>query len=201
MPKDKTVTYAKIIECMREEFLTYGYEKASLNRISEKVGITTAGLYKHFRGKEDMFGFLVRDTLDDFKRMETGSTAQMSGDVEQYSPFREEFMLPLVELIYDHYEGVKLLICCAEGSRYASFEEDLVKAEEESNKQHAAILAQSGHQVKLLTDMQWHLLSTEYIHLVFEMVRHDLPKEEAYRHMEFVRSLLYPGWKEIFGLS
>ena len=47
MPKDKTVTNAKIIQYMKEEFLNYGYEKASLNRISAKVGITTAGLYKH----------------------------------------------------------------------------------------------------------------------------------------------------------
>ena len=51
---------------MKEEFLTFGYEKASLNRISAKVGITTAGLYKHFSGKEDMFRFLVKDALDAF---------------------------------------------------------------------------------------------------------------------------------------
>ena len=29
-------------------------EKASLNRVSAKVGITTAGLYKHFKNKEDL---------------------------------------------------------------------------------------------------------------------------------------------------
>ena len=34
MPRDKTLTHAKIIQCMREEFLKYGYERASLNRIS-----------------------------------------------------------------------------------------------------------------------------------------------------------------------
>ena len=31
MPKDKTVTNAKIIQYMKEEFLTNGNEKASLN--------------------------------------------------------------------------------------------------------------------------------------------------------------------------
>ena len=53
MPRDKTATYERIIRCMKEEFLTFGYEKASLNRVSSKVGITTAGLYKHFK-KENM---------------------------------------------------------------------------------------------------------------------------------------------------
>ena len=51
MPSDKTATYEKIIRCMKEEFLAFGYEKASLNRVSAKVGITTAGLYKHFKNK------------------------------------------------------------------------------------------------------------------------------------------------------
>ena len=44
MPRDRTATYKRIIRCMKEEFLTFGYEKASLNRVSSKVGITTAGL-------------------------------------------------------------------------------------------------------------------------------------------------------------
>ena len=49
-----TATYEKIIRCMKEEFLAFGYEKASLNRVSARVGITTAGLYRHFRNKEDL---------------------------------------------------------------------------------------------------------------------------------------------------
>jgi len=49
MPRDKTATYERISRCMKEEFLAYGYEKASLNRVSAKVGITTAGLYKLLR--------------------------------------------------------------------------------------------------------------------------------------------------------
>ena len=71
MARDKTATYEKIIRCMKEEFLTFGYEKASLNRVSAKVGITTAGLYKHFNNKEDMFFSLVKDTLDAFHSVTT----------------------------------------------------------------------------------------------------------------------------------
>jgi len=32
MPRDKTAAYERIIRCMKEEFLAFGYEKASLNR-------------------------------------------------------------------------------------------------------------------------------------------------------------------------
>jgi AcrR family transcriptional regulator len=182
---------------MRDEFLTYGYEKASLNRISKNVGITTAGLYKHFDGKEEMFGFLVKDTLDDLEHLKN---TELDDVVSGVDPFGDEWIKQLVDFIYDHFEGMKLLICYSTGSRYESFEEDLIRSEEESNKQYAQLLKNSGHNVKVLTDMQWHLLSTEYVHLLFEMVRHDLSKDDAMKHMEFVKFLLYPGWKEIFGI-
>ena len=77
MPRDKTATNARIIRYMTEEFLEYGYEKASLNRISARVGITTAGLYKHFESKEDMFYSLVKDTLEDFGRLTGRAEEQM----------------------------------------------------------------------------------------------------------------------------
>lgn len=200
MPKDKSATNAKILACMREEFLTHGYEKSSLNRIAKKVGITTAGLYKHFNGKEDMFGYLVKDTLEDLAELQNASLNDIQSDAHGIDPFSDEWVMQLVDFIYDHFEGMKLLICCSAGSCYESFEEDLVHAEEKSNKQYAALLKNAGYAVRPLSDMQWHLLSTEYIHLLFEMVRHDLTKEEAVEHMEFVKSLLYPGWKGIFGM-
>ena len=198
MPKDKSATNAKIIACMREEFLTHGYDKASLNRISAKVGITTAGLYKHFCGKEDMFGFLVKDALDALESMQSEGSIEMTA--EDYDPFSDKVTAALIELIYEHFESWKLLVCCSAGSKYEHFEEKLIDSESASNKQYAEILCKAGKSVKPLTEIEWHILSTEYIHLVLEIVRHCMTKEEAYRHMSFVKTLLYPGWKEIFGL-
>ena len=200
MPRDKTETNAKIIECMREEFLTYGYEKASLNRVSAKVGITTAGLYKHFKNKEDMFYYLVKDTLDAFRNMNTAGQQEMENNPE-YNPFDPEYMETLITFIYEHYEGFKLLICCSEGSAYESFEEDLIRMETETNKEYAGILKGNVGKQTDLTDMEWHLLSTAYIHLVSEIVRHDMPIEDARKHMSFVCRLLYPGWKELLGIK
>lgn len=198
MPRDKTATNAKIIACMREEFLTCGYDKASLNRISAKVGITTAGLYKHFSSKEDMFGYLVNDAIAALEHVKSESISEMM--LTAYDPFCDEVSSELIELIYEHFEGWKLLVCCSGGSKFERFEEDLIDSETETNRQYAEILRRGGRNVKQLTEMEWHILSTEYIHLVLEIVRHDMTKDEAYRHMSFVRTLLYPGWKEIFGL-
>lgn len=199
MPRDKAITTAKIIQCMKEEFLTYGYEKASLNRVSAKVGITTAGLYKHFRSKEDMFTFLVKDALEAFLSTSSQAEEQMYLD-EDYNPFRTEWTARWADLIYEHYEGVKLLICCSAGSKYATFEDDLIRMETEGNRAYADALRKAGIISRNISDMQWHMLATAYIHLIFETVRHDMTKEEAIEHMRFVSDLLYPGWRKILGL-
>ena len=200
MPRDKTETNAKIIESMKEEFLTYGYEKASLNRVSAKVGITTAGLYKHFRNKEDMFYFLVKDTLNAFKSLSTAGLREMESN-PAYNPFDSTYSETLVDFIYEHYEGFKLLICCSKGSVYESFEEELIRMETETNKEYAELLKDRTDKQASLTDMEWHLLSTAYINLVSEIVRHDMPKENAREHMRFVCRFLYPGWKELLGIK
>lgn len=200
MPRDKSQTTDRIIRNVRDEFLTYGYEKASLNRVSERVGITTAGLYKHFRNKEDMFYFLVKDTLSDFYKLTEQDSIQME-EITDYNPFDSDWATFWTDFIFSHYDGVKLLICCSKGSKYERFEEEAIRIETEGNKQYAELLQRAGKSTKIITDMQWHILSTTYVHLIFEIVRHDMNREEAYNHLLFVSELIYPGWKTIFGLS
>lgn len=185
---------------MTEEFLEYGFEKASLNRVSAKVGITTAGLYKHFDSKEDMFSFLVKDTLDDFQAMKAHAEKQMDAD-ENYNPFQSDWAAAWTEFIYNHYTGVKLLICCSAGSKFESFEDDLIRMEAEGNRAYAEALQHAGKMTKTISEMQWHILSTAYVHLIFEAVRHDMNKEEALDHMRFIGELLYPGWKQLLGIK
>ena len=200
MPRDKTATNARIIRCLKEEFLAYGYNKASLNRVSAKVGITTAGLYKHFESKEGMFYHLVEDTLEDFDRLTSRVGGQMDADVD-YNPFSMDWMKVWADFIFSHYEGVKLLICCSSGSRFASFEDDLIRMEAEGNRRYAEVLRLKGKLARDIPDMQWQILSSAYIHLIFEVVRRDMTKDEALEHMHFVGELLYPGWKIIFGIK
>lgn len=199
LPKDKSNTTAKITRYLTEEFLTYGYEKASLNRVSAKVGITTAGLYKHFAGKEDMFYSLVKKTLDDFNNMTSWAGDRMNTETD-YDPFDDDWTAQWVDFIYSHYVGMKLLICCSTGSKFESFEDDLIQMEADGNKAYAAALSKAGKMTREVSDMQWHILATAYVHLIFETVRHDMTRKEAMEHVRFARDLLYPGWREIFGL-
>lgn len=63
MPKDKTASHVQVEAAMRAEFLEKGFEDASVRSIAARAGMSAAGLYRHYKNKEDMFDALMRPLL------------------------------------------------------------------------------------------------------------------------------------------
>jgi AcrR family transcriptional regulator len=63
----RTDTRTRILDVARELFIEQGYEGTSLREISDRLGITKAALYYHFRSKEEILETLLApfDTLLD----------------------------------------------------------------------------------------------------------------------------------------
>jgi AcrR family transcriptional regulator len=62
--KDRSDTRTRIQDVALELFTEQGYEATSLREIAERLGVTKAALYYHFRTKEDIVGSLVQDRVD-----------------------------------------------------------------------------------------------------------------------------------------
>lgn len=54
-----------LIESSLNEFTTYNYEKASLNRIIKNAGISKGTFYYHFKNKEDLYKHLLKTSVRD----------------------------------------------------------------------------------------------------------------------------------------
>ncbi|WP_037602214.1 TetR/AcrR family transcriptional regulator [Streptacidiphilus rugosus] len=52
-------TRARILDVALELFVEHGYEKTSLREIADRLGVTKAALYYHFRTKEDILAGIV----------------------------------------------------------------------------------------------------------------------------------------------
>lgn len=200
MPKDKTATHEKLIPIVRQEFLEFGYEKASVNHIAELADMSAAGLYRHYKDKEDMFSSLVESTILDYDVLCHTWQNGVEQKQEAYDPFGPVWMTEMLDFIYDHFEALKLLICRSAGSKYGNFEEELIAREESSSKAFAVSLQLAGGKTKDLTDDQWHLMATLYIRALTEIIRHDMTRAQAEAHIDFIREFLYPGMKKLFGL-
>src|SRR5579864_9375020 len=59
--RHRTDTRARIQHVALELFAEQGYDKTSLREIAERLDVTKAALYYHFRSKEDIVSSLVED--------------------------------------------------------------------------------------------------------------------------------------------
>ncbi|MEV5650876.1 helix-turn-helix domain-containing protein [Nocardia sp. NPDC052254] len=68
MDRRRSDTRERIRAVAMELFAEHGYDKTSLREIAERLGVTKAALYYHFRSKEDIVVSLsqdLRDGIDD----------------------------------------------------------------------------------------------------------------------------------------
>ncbi|WP_422771625.1 TetR/AcrR family transcriptional regulator [Plantactinospora sp. WMMC1484] len=62
-------TRSRIQAVALELFTEQGYEKTSLREIAERLGVTKAALYYHFRSKDDIVDSFVSDRLERLDRL------------------------------------------------------------------------------------------------------------------------------------
>jgi len=208
MPRDKTATHIELLQCMQKEFLEKGYEKASLNHIAKMAGITSAGVYRHFSSKEDMFISLVQPTLNDFEKLCKKEMANIYASIsdkrfiESYDIYRKNFVIKLLDFIYennDYFEGFKLLITYSHGTKFENFENYLVELEVNTTKELILKLKDIGVQCNNISDDELHILATVFVSAFCEIIKHQFSKEQAYGYVDFIGELLYPGCKNVLG--
>lgn len=192
----------KILESARVEFLQKGFKDASLRNICEKAGVTTGALYKRFTGKEALFDALVKPTLQDI--------ADLSAFVEKYNyeyldkgemqrvwDMSEETHRKWIEFFYARFEGMKLLLCRAEGSNHSGFLHAFVL----ENTRHTLAFAEEarrrGRTDKRMDEDELHILLTAYWSSLLEPIVHDFPKEKALHYCGIITKFF--NWQAIFG--
>lgn len=65
MKQEKSVTRQEIINAAIDMFYEFGYQKASLRDIADRVGVTQAAIYYHFRNKEEILYTIIEKFSND----------------------------------------------------------------------------------------------------------------------------------------
>ena len=205
MPRDKTEAHEKIIAAAVREFMTYGFENASMRRIASEVGLTVGALYRHFPNKEEMFAALVEPTIDELMAkyqafVEQGYEVMKCGDVQQLWNESESETKWLMCFVYDHFEAFKLLICRSQGTRFESFVHDMAQLEERSTLDYFEQMKAYNMTVNEMSQQEFHMLVTANVSALFEEVIHDFSREEAMHYAETLDAFFSAGWKKILGI-
>ena len=201
MPKDKTASHARVLAAAREEFLAYGFEKASMRRVGERCGLTAAGLYRHCRDKADLFDLLVAPAVGQLHAWMEDHLARYltavreNGDLQ----WQDSWIDMMREVVYPHVEDYHLLLTCSSGTKYESFLHDLTQSAQEQTLLYLPILRQKGLTVREISPRELHLLFSAYVTALFEPVIHRYSLEESMRCLETIEAFFLPGWKTLFG--
>src|SRR5216110_1790752 len=91
----RTDTRSRVQKVALELFAEQGYEKTSLREIAERLGVTKAALYYHFKSKEDIVHSFTDDYFAEFDALLDSAKDQPRGDGSR----RE---------ILDRYVGIEL---------------------------------------------------------------------------------------------
>ena len=204
MEERSTATLEKIQQAALAESLDKGFLGASLRQIVKNAGVTTGAFYGYFSSKEALFNAIV----------EPHAAALMGRFMEAQTTFAElpEKEQPehmglesgrcvdwMVDYICAHREPVKLLLCCAEGTSYEHFVHNMVEVEVEYTQRYMEVLRRLGRDIPVLDKSLCHIIASGMFNGIFEIVVHDMPRDQAMRDVDQLRAFYTAGWSKLMG--
>ena len=201
MPRDKSASHVRVMAAASEEFLEYGFEKASMRRVGERCGLTAAGLYRHCRDKEDLFDQLVAPAVERINAwMDAHLTKYLAAVQDEGNlQWQDSWVDMMREIVYPHMDDYHLLLTCSSGTKYENFLHDLTQTAQEQTYQYLPVLRDKGLAIRAISPTEMHLLFSAYVTALFEPVIHRYTLEESMRCLETVEAFFLPGWKVLFG--
>ena len=205
MKKKNELAIDKILECAHAEFMEKGYECASMRTIAEKAGYTTGMLYARFADKSQLFKELVGEaadklfdyfskTEDDFAEL---PPEQQRDQMHTYVAAKVDVM---IDIIYDNFDAFKLIVCRSAGSGYEYYIDKMIDVETANTVRFINKLNKAGIKMNEVRADLSHMLSSAMFNGMFEVVAHDLPREEARGYIKQVQDFFNAGWDRLLGL-
>ncbi|WP_152658211.1 TetR/AcrR family transcriptional regulator [Oceanobacillus sp. CFH 90083] len=192
MSYNSKLTRERILSEAHHAFLNQGFQSASLRDIAKKAHVTTGAMYNHFKNKEDLFEALVESSASELLNYIRQIYQQVDGeDNETIEKTSLDSTDKIIDYIYNHFGDFKLIFCCSTGSKYENYLNELAQIEEEFQKK---VLDRWGIKVN---EHFLHVICVAGFHDLYEIVDHDLSKEEAIEYMDTVKRFRMAGWKAI----
>ena len=205
MPRDKSQSQARVLEAAKTEFLEKGFEKASIRDIGKRAGMTSAGLYRHCKDKEDLFRQVLEPLLQEMSVMMKEHRNNANKAVESGIGIRDSFHTGEVQIFRElskaYRPEMKLLLCRSEGTAYENFIHKNVLEQQKEMLQVIDTLKRRGVPVKPITEKDMHILLSAYLTALIEPIVHDYSEEETDMCLNKISDFFMPGWMNILGLT
>lgn len=199
-------TQKRIIEVAKQEFLAKGFKGASLRAIVRDAGFTQGAFYGYYPSKAALFEAIVSPAAEElsakFRRAQEAHFDLISDNKTANSrQLSTEYLNAFLDFIYANFDAFKLVLCCAEGTRYANYLDDLVELEVEQTQRYYAELRSRGKLTGEVSPILHHMLTRAYFTAVCETVVHDMSLAEAKSYTESLARFFNSGWNALLDFN
>lgn len=188
----------RLLESALEEFKTYGFHDASIRRIAAASEVSTNSIYNRFGGKEQLFDALVKDAADGLMELYLSAISKAADgeSVNEAMEAGEDGTQEVIDYIYDHIEAFRLIFCHSAGTAYADYFDKLAETEE---FYYRGFVQEYVSEDSGIDDFVIHVVCRAGWQYVYEVVSHDLSREEAKKAMKIISRYNQGGWNAIIG--
>ena len=194
---DNNESRTRLIECAKKEFLEKGFAKASLRKIAADAGVTTGAVYFFFKDKDGLLGGVTEAALTSLMGvLEKHFAEDTETDLKSYQQQdgdHDEFAEELVNVIYDNFDEMTILLDKSAGSRFEGIVEEVIDRLDTSYMALAEQYAAAMPGKRVNRDML-HWLTHVQVDAFIHMMNHFSDREDAMRFIKPVMDYLIKGW-------
>ena len=204
MSNEDAVTLHNILNAGKKEFLEKGFKTASLRNIVKEAGVTTGAFYGYFSSKEALYTSVVEPhaaaIMGRFMKSQLDfADLPYEEQPEHMGVESADCVEWMIEYMYAHYDDVKILICCNDGTSYESFVDRMVDVEVEATFRYINVLKKLGREVKQIDEDLAHMIASGMFNGIFEVLHHNMPKDRAKIFIKQLQEFHMAGWNKIMG--
>ncbi len=202
--KDESIT-EKLLQCAKAEFLERGFAESSMRTIAERAGVTTGMLYSRFADKGEIFRELVKGPAEELYNFFVGVQEEFAGYPPEYQrremhPYVARKIDRMVDIIYDNFDAFKLIICKSGGTSYEYYVDKMIDVETQSTFRFIDAVRAAGYVIADIRKDLAHMLASAMFNGMFEVVMHDLSREDARQYILKLQEFFNAGWDKLLGL-
>lgn len=204
MKKKNELAVDKILECAKDEFTEKGFEGASMRAIAERAGYTTGMLYARFADKSRLFKELVGEAADKLFNYYAGIQDEFAGypaekQKDEMHSYVDNKMDVMIDIVYDNFDAFKLIVCKSAGSGYEYYVDKMIDVETENTHRFIRQLNEAGIKINEVRADLAHILASAMFNGIFEVVSHDLSREDARYYIRQLQDFFNAGWDRLLG--
>lgn len=203
MAKQIEGVYERILECAKKEFLEKGYTDASLRNIAVAAETSTNSIYVRFGDKEGLFEAIVKPVAEEFRNRYSGAQEQFSDfeaeeQKDQVNEYSMQEIERLLDYVYEHFDEFRLLLDASYGTKFHNFVDELVRIEVEYTFKFMETVGYENVKNGTITEEFLHIVTTAFMEGLFEVVRHDMSKEDAIKYIDLLGKYHRAGFDTFF---